>query len=481
MNKNIRVRFAPSPTGHLHVGNIRTAILNYLFAKKNSGTFVLRIEDTDAVRSTKESLQTIIDDFNWLGLDWDEGPLKGGKFGPYFQTDRYEIHKKYSQKLLDKGEVYRCFCSRTELDAEREIAEIKGIPYKYSGKCRTLSIEQIQKNLESKLQFVLRFKVKNREINFSDLIMGNISIQSETLGDFVITRTDGSPIYNFCCVVDDHLMEISHVIRGDGHLPNTPKQILIYEAFDWETPIFAHTPMILDENKKKLSKRKGGTSVDEFRNGGYLPKTLINFLSLLSWSSPSGDEILSLERLINEFDFKRMGKSGAVFDSVKLNWMNSVYIKDLENAKYLELAFPFLDIFPELSEKQKIKICEIFKGSIQTINEIQNAAKIFVNDFLFFDESNIELLKLETNVDLFLNFIIKIEKISFWNSAEIFQAIKSTGKECYVKGKNLFMPLRIALTNQQHGPELPLICEIFGKDKTIIRIKNALKFLTGNK
>ncbi len=480
MNKKVRVRFAPSPTGHLHVGNVRTAILNYLFARKNNGTFVLRIEDTDAVRSTNESLQTIIADFNWLGLDWDEGPLKDGSFGPYFQTERYETYKGFAKNLLDEGKVYRCFCSQTELDAEREIAEQKGIPYKYSEKCRNLSTEQNQKNLENNLPFVLRFKIGNQEINFSDLIMGDISVQSETLGDFVIARTDGSPIYNFCCVIDDHLMEISHVIRGDGHLPNTPKQVLIYEAFGWETPIFAHAPMILDENRKKLSKRKGGTSVDEFKNGGYLPQTLINFLSLLSWSSPSGDEILSLERLIDEFDFSRMGKSGAVFDSVKLNWMNSVYIKDLEDEKYLELALPLLKEFSELSNEQKVKICEIFKGSLQTINDIPNEAKLFVNDFSNFDESNLEMLKLETSFDLFSNFIENASNVSDWNSADIFQAIKTSGKVSKAKGKSLFMPMRIALTNQQHGPELPKICEIFGKEKTINRIKNALQFLTGN-
>lgn len=480
MNKNVRVRFAPSPTGHLHVGNVRTAILNYLFARKNNGTFVLRIEDTDAVRSTKESLETIIDDFNWLGLDWDEGPLKDGNFGPYFQTERYVTYKNYAKQLLEEGKVYRCFCTQSELDKEREIAEKKGIPYKYSEKCRNLSESEIEQKLQNSSPFVLRFKIENQEINFSDLIMGDISIQSETLGDFVISRTDGSPIYNFCCVIDDHLMQISHVIRGDGHLPNTPKQILIYEAFGWETPVFAHTPMILDENRKKLSKRKGGTSVDEFKNGGYLPQTLINFLSLLSWSSPSGEEILSLERLIDEFDFSRMGKSGAVFDSVKLNWMNSVYIKNLDNEKYLELCLPHLKEFSTLNNEQKIKICEIFKDSLQTINDTSNEAKLFVNDFSEFQEQNLEMLKLETSQSLFSNFIENASNLEEWVSSEIFQAIKASGKASKAKGKNLFMPMRIALTNQQHGPELPKICEIFGKEKTINRIKNALNFLAGN-
>ncbi|MCC7431679.1 glutamate--tRNA ligase [bacterium] len=474
--KQVRVRFAPSPTGHLHVGNARAAILNYLFAKHHNGTMILRIEDTDAQRSTEESIQTIVEDLNWLGLKWEEGPLKGGKFGPYKQSERYEIYRNYADKLLEKGLAYRCFCSEEEIEKEREKAEQQGIPYKYSGKCGKISKEKIDENIAKGLSFVVRFKVGSQIISFKDLIMEEVSFQSETIGDFVIIRSDGSPIYNFCCVIDDNLMEISHVIRGDGHLANTPKQILIYKAFGWEIPNFAHTPMILDENRKKLSKRKGATSVDEFKNEGYLPHALINFLSLLSWSSPSGDEILSIERLIKEFDFSRMNKSGAVFDPVKLNWMNGVYIKELDSVKYFELLKPYLTKFEGVSEEILKKVTILFKPSLQRFSEISDEIEFFFADLtkIEFSEEMQEILKLETTKNVLETFTKLASNETIWSFDSIKELIKNVGKQTNVKGKNLFMPLRIAITKKLHGPELPAICEIFGKDKTILLAKEVL-------
>jgi len=324
---SIRVRFAPSPTEFIHVGNARTALFNFLFARHNNGTFILRIEDTDIERHSEEAVNVIYEALKWMGLNWDEGPDVGGEYGPYRQSERLDIYKKYFEELKGKGLVYECFCTPEELDTMRKEQLERGEPPRYTGKCRDLTEEEKERLRAEGRKPVLRFKVpEDRIISFNDLIKEEIEIHSKQLGgDFVIVRSNGMPVYNFVVVIDDALMKISHVIRGEDHISNTPKQILLHEALGFPVPQFAHLPMILGTDRSKLSKRHGSTSVKEFRDKGYLSEAFTNFLSLLGWYPKDGKENLSMEELIERFDIKDVNSAPAVFDTTKLNWMNQVY------------------------------------------------------------------------------------------------------------------------------------------------------------
>ena len=338
-----RVRFAPSPTGHLHIGNARTAILNWLFAKHTNGKFILRIEDTDPERSVEKYIEQIYEDLRWLGLNWDEGPDISGPYGPYRQSQRFSIYQKYAKQLIDEGKAYPCFCTPEELEQMRKESHAKGETGFYNRKCLHLSEEEKQKLLQEGRNPAIRFKVPDQtQVTFNDIVKDELNFDTENISDFVIMRSEGIPTYNFAVVVDDSLMKITHVIRGDDHVSNTPRQIMLYQAFGFELPQFAHIPMILGSDRTRLSKRHGATSLDQYRYQGYLPEALINFLSLLSWSSETGDEILSVERLIKEFDFNRISKSAAMFDFEKLNWMNGYYIRQANLNRIVELSIPYL-------------------------------------------------------------------------------------------------------------------------------------------
>ncbi|MCD4665915.1 MAG: glutamate--tRNA ligase, partial [Bacteroidales bacterium] len=353
----IRVRFAPSPTGHLHIGNVRTAILNWLFAKHSGGKFILRIEDTDPERSADEYIGQIYEDLKWLGLFWDEGPDIGGSAEPYRQSKRSTIYQNYEQKLVTEGKAYYCYCTPEELETMRKQSIAKGDTSFYNQKCLHLTEQEKQELVAQGRKPVIRFEVpSNEEITFEDIVRGELKFEGENISDFVIMRSEGIPTYNFAAVVDDGLMKISHVIRGDDHVSNTPRQILLYQALGFKIPKFVHIPMILGADRARLSKRHGATSLDQFRNRGYLPEAIINFLSLLSWSSESGDEILSIERLIEEFDFNRISKSAAVFDVEKLNWMNGHYIRHADLDRIVKLAIPYLkqENYP-VDDLEKIK------------------------------------------------------------------------------------------------------------------------------
>ncbi|MBC7074377.1 glutamate--tRNA ligase, partial [Candidatus Parcubacteria bacterium] len=323
----IRVRFAPSPTGYLHIGGVRTALFNFLFAKKNQGVFILRIEDTDKERSKKEYEENIMESLRWLGIEWDEGPDKGGPFGPYRQSERGEFYKKYLQKLLNEGKAYYCFCTKEELEAERQYLLSLGQAPRYSGKCRNLPKEVVEKNLKEKKESVIRLKVEPQKVVFFDLIRGKIEVEAELLGDFVIAKSLTEPLYNFACVVDDYEMKITHVIRGEEHISNTPKQILIQKALGFPQPQYAHLPLILAPDRSKLSKRHGAVSVWEYKKMGYLPEALLNFLAFLGWNPGTNREIYSLSALIKDFSLERIQKSGAVFNQKKLDFLNGFYIR----------------------------------------------------------------------------------------------------------------------------------------------------------
>jgi len=468
MNNDVRVRFAPSPTGHLHIGNARTAILNWLFARHMDGKFILRIEDTDQERSKEEYTEQIYDDLNWLGLNWDEGPDVGGDFKPYKQSERLDIYAKYTNILLETGHAYKCFCTPEELDAMRKEAIEKGTSINYDRRCLHLNREEILEKEKSGLKAAIRFKVPEKEVKFTDLVKGDISFQHENIGDFVIMRTEGIPTYNFAAVIDDHLMDITHIIRGDDHVSNTPKQILIYNALGFDVPEFAHIPMILGHDRLRLSKRHGATSIDEYQSQGYLPEALINFLSLLSWSSESGDEILSIDRLVKEFDFKRVSKSAAVFDVEKLNWMNGQYIRDKNPDELVDLVIPyFKKAGYAVDDRERVgKIVKALQEKIEYLDQINKHAEIFFQDSIQnMDPEARALIRKDSSQKVFWSFLRELKSIDHIDVNAFRVIMKTVQKETGVMGKDLWMPIRIGLTGRIHGPDLPLVVELLGKNK----------------
>ncbi|MCD6116857.1 glutamate--tRNA ligase [bacterium] len=476
--QKVRTRFAPSPTGHLHIGNARTALMNYIFTRHYGGEFILRVEDTDAERSTEESETEILKDLKWLGLEWDEGPGKGGNTGPFRQSERLELYKSYADKLLESGDAYYCFCTGEELEARRKERIKKGEPAAYDGKCRNLTEEE-QKNLRAEGRSpVIRFKVDESDISFYDEVKGDITFPNNQIGDFVIMRANGMPMYNFSCAVDDHLMKITHVIRGDDHVSNTPRQILVYKAFGWEIPKFAHIPMILGKDGSRLSKRHGATSVAQYREDGFLSETLVNFLSLLAWSPESGEEILSMNDLIKSFDLKRVSHSAAVFDTEKLKWMNGVHIRNMEAKKLAEIAFPFFRSmdYPVNSAEDIEQIVITLQDKAETIKEMAEKAGIFYQDkVVSVGQEEREIITSDFSVKVLKEFALQAEDLSEWNSGVFLDLMKRVSKSSGVKGKDLWMPVRIAFTGQNHGPELTRIVEIFGREKCIKFVENAVR------
>ena len=473
----VRVRFAPSPTGNLHAGNVRTALLNWIFAKQQNGVLILRIEDTDQDRHVIGSEEGIAADLNWLGIKWSEGPDVGGDFGPYRQSDRLEIHIEYAERLLREGKAYKCYCSEEELKKERKETLAKGLPPRYNGKCRDISVEEEKKKISDGIKPVLRFEVREGKVSFVDLIKGKISWNLFNIGDFVILRSNRKPSYNFAVVIDDALMKISHVIRGEGHVSNTPRQLLIYEALGFKVPEFAHTPTILNKEKKTLSKRNGALSVRRYREEGYIPEALVNYLSLLSWSSKSGDELLSKERIISEFSFSRMSSSSAVFDDDKLLWMNGQYIRALKSKELLNLSLPILEKsgFATQDFETTSKIVEAVQGNLTKMSDLPKYVELFYKTEVEPDgAAEMELIKREESKEVFNRFIIGVEAYEKISAEDFKEIMKKVQNDTGIKGKNLWMPVRIALTGQSHGPELPMLIEYFGKDEVVTRIKKVM-------
>ena len=467
MKKDIRTRFAPSPTGHLHIGNARTAIMNWLYARHTGGSFILRIEDTDRERSTEASELSIFSDLKWLGLNWDEGPDIGGDYGPYRQSERMEIYHKYLKQLQESGRVYPCYCTPEELEARRKELLKQGKSIQYDGKCRNLTLAERKRFENEGRKPVFRFKVEEKEIVFQDLTKGEISFQGENIGDFIVVRSDGMPMYNFACTIDDHLMEISHVIRGDDHISNTPRQLLLYKAFGWVPPVFAHIPMILGKDRVRLSKRHGATSVSQYREMGYLPEALVNFLSLLSWSSESGEEILSVDRLIEEFSFDRISKTAPIFDIEKLDWMNGVYIRNLKLDRLSELIFPVLQKagYPVSSIEGIKPIVSLLREHLERINQAEEKSRIFFQKKVTPEGEASVILKKNDAKKVLSAFLEEMESVEQWNADTFMMVMKKIQKKLGIKGKNLWIPVRAALTGQIHGPELPKIAEILGYEK----------------
>lgn len=463
-------RFAPSPTGYLHLGNARTAIFAYLFARHHRGKFILRIEDTDRERSTKEFEEMLLEDLKWLGLEWDEF---------YRQSERFDIYREYAQRLLDNGHAYPCFCTVEELEREREEAEKKGIPYRYSGKCRLLSKEEVEAFKREGKPFTIRFKVPDgRVVVFEDLIKGAISIKVDDFGDFVIVRSDGSPTYNFVVVIDDALMGVTHVIRGEDHIPNTPKQILIYEALGFQVPKFAHLPVILGEDRSKLSKRHGAVSVRNYREEGYLPEALFNYLCLLGWSPPNTErEIFSKEELIELFRLEDVNSSPAVFSKEKLRWLNGVYIREvLSLDRLVEEFMPFLEREGLSAEKDYVrKVLEKTRDSFETLKEGVERLKVFFVEEVSYSQEAISLLENENSRRVLELFLHKLQERDNLSGQVVKELAKEIQKELNLKVKDVWHTLRASLTGELEGVGVDIICDVMPKDKVIKRIVRALE------
>ena len=457
-----RVRFAPSPTGHLHVGNARTALFNWLLARGHGGTFILRIEDTDAERSTAVSEASILEDLRWLGLDWDEGPDAGGEVGPYRQSERLELYLSYANDLLARGLAYRCFCTPEQLEAERQAALASNQPPKYSGRCRALSADEVAGRIAAGEAGAVRFAVPpGRDVAFDDIVRGRVTFNTAVIGDPVIVRSDGRPAYNFAVVIDDALMKVTCVIRGEDHISNTPRQVLLYEAFGFAPPQFAHLSLVMGPDHAPLSKRHGATSVSEFREKGILPEALVNYLALLGWSPGEGEELLPALELARRFDLAKVSHSAAVFDTDKLAWMNRHYLKEAAPSRVAALAMPaflragFCSADTPASRAFVESLLPIALGSVDRVDEIAERAGIV---FRWSAESAAEALAAEPDGAKIAAALSEVLATSGTLTRESFRAAATRVKDLTgCKGKALFHPIRVVLTGEASGPELDLV------------------------
>ncbi len=477
MSNGIRVRFAPSPTGYLHVGSLRTALYNYLYAKKTNGKFILRIEDTDRNRYVEGAVENLIETLQAVGLEYDEGPDKGGDFGPYFQSKRTDIYKKYVQKLLDKDAAYHCFCTEDDLKKMREEQIAKKMDIRYDGRCRNLSKEQVQQNLAQGKPYVMRAKIPDEgEVVFFDIVRERISIKWETVDDQVLIKSDGYPTYHLANVVDDHLMEITHVIRGEEWLSSVPKHLFLYQSFGWKPPKMCHLPLLLNPDKSKLSKRQGDVAVEDFLKKGYLPEALLNFVALLGWHAKGDDELYTMDKLEKEFSLKRISKAGAVFDIEKLNWMNGHYLRELELGYIAIKAKPFfIEAGLDITDNEKyLKIVDVARNRISTLSEIIETAKPFFTISTYSEEDQ-QIIDNENSQKLFSFWLKNLKTMESITEENINQLLTRSTEELDIKGKDLYFPLRLALFGSVHGPELPVIFDILGKNEVINRLQKLIK------
>ena len=473
---NIRVRFAPSPTGMLHLGGLRTALYDYIFAKKQGGKFILRIEDTDRNRYVEGAVENLVNSLQMMGIDFDEGPGKDGGFGPYFQSERLDIYHKYIEELLENGFAYKCFCTKEEIEKMREKAIAKKENPKYDGTCRNLTPEEVQAKIDAGMPYVVRLKIpENRMFTFYDKIRGKVEIDSSLIDDQILLKTDGYPTYHLAAVVDDHLMEISHVIRGEEWLSSTPKHIYLYEVFGWKAPTWVHLPLILNTDKSKLSKRHGDFSVEGFMGKGYLKEALVNFIALLGWHPSSDEEIFNLGKMIEKFSFKRVNKAGAIFDNTKLDWMNSWYLRNLDMEYIAEVSEPFfIKVVKDISDKDKYRnIIKIGRDYAQTLVELAEWAKPFYFDLEFTKEDK-EILNNENSQAVFKHYLERFSEKDVWTLDELKDLVKKSPKELNIKGKNYYFPLRLVFFGKTSGPGVGEIIEILGIEESKKRLQKAL-------
>lgn len=482
----VRVRFAPSPTGYLHIGGLRTALYDYLFAKNKGGKYILRIEDTDKDRYVEGAIESLMESLEWSGVMHDEGVfiedgkvVEKGDYGPYIQSNRLDIYQKYIDQLLDDDKAYYCFCSKERLEEIREDQKANQLTLGYDGHCRGVSKEEASKRIENGEEYVVRLKMpENTDIIFDDIVRGKISISTNDIDDQVLRKADGYPTYHMAVVVDDHLMKISHIIRGEEWLTSAPKHVYLYEALGWEMPELVHLPTVLNKEKKKLSKRQGDVSVEDFKKKGYLPEALVNYLALVGWSPDSNEEFFTMEELIEQFTLERVAKTGGVFDSDKLDWVNEHYIREADVERITKLAIPYLIESGYISQEDVDNdyewvetLVSIVKDRLSTISEISDQVKyVFDNEVKIEDDETLELLKGETVPQLLNAFKEELEKIDAVDEEFSKTIMKTLQKSTGIKGKNLFMPSRVAITGQKHGPDIDKVILVLGKENLIKRI-----------
>ena len=483
----VRVRYAPSPTGYLHIGNARSALFNYLFARHYDGDFIIRIEDTDKARHVDEGESSQLNYLKWLGIDWDESVDVGGDYGPYRQSERSHIYKPYIDKLLEEDKAYRCYMTAEELEAEREEQLKNGQQPKYSGKHANLTKEEEEAFIAEGREPSIRIRVpKDKTYTFNDMVKGDVSFDSNGIGDWVIVKKDGTPTYNFAVVIDDHEMDITHVLRGDDHISNTPRQLMVYDALGFEAPEFGHMTLIVNEERKKLSKRDSGILqfIEDYEALGYLPEALFNFIALLGWTPGGEEEIFSKEKFIELFTEDRLSKSPAFFDKTKLAWVNNQYMKQKDTEAVFELALPFLvkeGYVSENASEEELdwakRLVALYQPQMSYAAEIVELSEQFFKTEVTYDEEAKAVLSEEQVPELMNALKETFNNLEDFKADNIKKAIKEVQKATGIKGKKLFMPIRVATTGETKGPELPNALELLGKDTVLTRIENVIKSL----
>lgn len=480
MADNVRVRLAPSPTGKFHVGTARTALFNYLFAKKHNGTFIIRIEDTDKERSNDVYTKDIIDGLLWLGLGWDEGPEVGGDYGPYFQQERSELYQEFIDRLLEEKKAYKCYCSHEELEQERAAQQAKGLPPKYSGHCRQLTAQEIDRYEREGRDFAIRFIVEPQTVSFEDLIRGKIEFDAELFGDFVIVRSDGTPLFTITNVIDDHLMKISHVLRGEEHLSNAGKQILLAQGMNILSPEFGHFPLIFNPDRTKMSKRKDPVSVtDDFKAKGYLPQALINFIALLGWSSGTDQEIYTLQELVDEFEIERVGKSPSVFDIQKLQWMNGFYVRQLAGGELASQAQNFITdkkLLQKTLDKPDyfLEVIALVQDRVKVLSEIEGLIAYFYEQPQY--DPKILIAKKSEKKKTLLALTVAAQAIKDLKEIShdaLESTLRGAAGENSLKDGELLWAVRAALSGNEASPGCFELIAVLGKEESIKRINKA--------
>ncbi len=492
-NKNVRVRFAPSPTGYLHIGSARTAFFNWLYARKTGGSFILRIEDTNIEKHQEETVGLMIKSLKWLGLDWDEGPDIGGSFGPYRQSQRKDIYYRYAQKLITEKKAYYCFCSPEELKERRKNISVSEKSYEYDGRCLKLSPEEIKNNIDIGKPYAIRFLVPGNEtVSFEDTVYGSVKVNTETIGDFIIIRSNGLPTYNFSVVIDDASMKITHVIRGEDHLTNTPRQLLIYNSLGFNIPEFTHLPMILGEDGQKLSKRHGSISIEKYMEEGFLQEAILNYLALLGWSYDEKTTIFSVKELVERFSLKSINKKAAKFDYNKLLWMNGHYIRNMENSRLKELLGKQIREYLSGKDSSELenevenldcrieKIIPLIKERIKTISESINLVEPFFIKIKYLKEFTDYFKNKEIDaLDVLKKSYSALDKIDKnFHSGDIEKSLRSLSEKLGLNLRKVAEAVRIAVWGSNISPPLFKAIEILGKGLTLSRIDEYIKILS---
>lgn len=489
---SVRVRFAPSPTGFLHIGGARTALFNWLYARHMGGTFILRIEDTDETRSTQESVDAIFNGMRWLGLDWDEGPTSAsdptavkGNFGPYFQMQRLAYYQKYADALVSAGKAFYCFSTPEEVQKSKERAALLKKAPKFVSPYRDLTPSQREEMVKEGRSYTVRFKTPSVGlVEFSDLIRGPMKWENDLIEDFIILKTSGIPTYNFACVVDDHLMEISHVIRGDDHLSNTPRQVLCYNALGWTPPVFAHLSMILGPDGQRLSKRHGATAVEEYRDAGYLPEATRNYLALLGWSTEDSQDLFTQDELKEKFTVERCGKSPAIFDPNKLVWMNGEYIRKMPVGELVDRAMPFIKKAGFLNGQEDSRRAEIEAAvtleheKIKHLTDVPALIDFFFKDVVYDPASVEKVLKKTDVVEVLKEAVQTYERLSLFTAATTEEAAKTVALKRGIKNAAVYHPVRVSVSGRTQGPSLFHMLEVLGRERSLQRIRDTIDKLT---